>query len=234
MQIRGNTQIIQNTITQDRLSLAAPVNPSDAVRLQDVQGLLNGRDFKDSVRVASTANVTLTAPGAAIDGITLGNGDRLLLKDQTDQTANGIYVFNGASSALTRASDANSAGSVSPGLTVFVEDGNTNRGGEWTLLEPTGFTGAVTLGTTNLPFIKTNAQPTVPTPIRRETPSGTVNGTNSVFNLANTPTLGTEEVYLNGVQQDAGASNDYVISGATITFNTAPVSGDKVRVSYFK
>jgi hypothetical protein len=67
----------------------------------------------------------------------------------------------------------------------------------------------------------------------RETPSGTVNGSNTAFTTAHTPMSGSEEVYLNGLQQDAGGGADYTISGTTITFNTAPLSGDKVRVSYF-
>jgi hypothetical protein len=70
--------------------------------------------------------------------------------------------------------------------------------------------------------------------IVRETPSGTVNGSNTTFTLANTPIAGTEQVYLNGLQQEPGAGNDYTISGATITYLTAPLAGDKVRVSYMK
>jgi hypothetical protein len=72
--------------------------------------------------------------------------------------------------------------------------------------------------------------------VKRETPSGTINGSNVTFTLANTPTSGTEEVYTDGVQQDAGAGNDYTISGGTITFLTGsiPQTGDKVRVSYMK
>lgn len=68
--------------------------------------------------------------------------------------------------------------------------------------------------------------------IKRETPSGTINGSNTSFSLANTPVVGSEEVYLNGVQQDSGAGNDYTISGAVITYLSAPLSGDKIRVSY--
>jgi hypothetical protein len=67
----------------------------------------------------------------------------------------------------------------------------------------------------------------------RETPSGTVNGSNVTFTLANAPVSGTEQVYLNGLLQDAG-SNDYSISTVTITFVTAPLSGDKILVSYYK
>lgn len=70
------------------------------------------------------------------------------------------------------------------------------------------------------------------TEVKRETPSGTVNGSNTAFVLANTPIAGTEEVFLNGSLLDAGGGNDYTISGATITMASAPLSGDKIRVNY--
>ena len=70
--------------------------------------------------------------------------------------------------------------------------------------------------------------------VTRETPTGAVNGTNTSFVLANTPLVGSEEVYLNGILQEPGSGNDYTISAATITYLTAPVTGDKVRVSYIK
>lgn len=70
--------------------------------------------------------------------------------------------------------------------------------------------------------------------IVRETPSGAVNGSNTSFVLANTPVVGSESVYLNGLQQEPGAGNDYTISAATITYLTAPIAGDKIRVSYRK
>lgn len=70
----------------------------------------------------------------------------------------------------------------------------------------------------------------------RETPTGTVNGTNATFTLANTPVSGSEHVFVNGILQNVGAGNDYTISGATITFLTGaiPQTGDIVRVSYIK
>lgn len=68
--------------------------------------------------------------------------------------------------------------------------------------------------------------------IKRETPTGSVNGVNTTFTLANTPIAGTEEVFLNGLLQDAGAGNDYTISGGTITMLSAPLTGDKLRVNY--
>ena len=85
-----------------------------------------GLDFKDSVRAASTANVTVSGPGAAIDGVTLSSNDRVLLKNQSTASENGIYVFNGAASALTRATDADSSDEVTAGLFTFVEEGTVN------------------------------------------------------------------------------------------------------------
>jgi len=70
--------------------------------------------------------------------------------------------------------------------------------------------------------------------IVRETPSGSVNSANTTFTLANTPLAGTEQVFLNGLLQEPGAGNDYTISGGTITYLTAPTTGDRLRVSYYK
>jgi hypothetical protein len=70
--------------------------------------------------------------------------------------------------------------------------------------------------------------------VTRETPTGTINGSNTTFTLANTPLSGTEMVFLNGILQDAGAGNDYTISGGTITMLAAPATGDKLRVTYQK
>lgn len=70
--------------------------------------------------------------------------------------------------------------------------------------------------------------------VTRETPTGSVNGANTTFTLANTPIVGTEQVFLNGVLQEPGAGNDYTISGVTITYLSAPVTGDRLRVNYVK
>jgi phage-related tail fiber protein len=66
----------------------------------------------------------------------------------------------------------------------------------------------------------------------RETPAGALNGVITTFTLANTPVVGSEEVFLNGLLQEPGAGNDYTISGATITYLAAPVTTDRLKVSY--
>lgn len=67
----------------------------------------------------------------------------------------------------------------------------------------------------------------------REVPSGTINGTNTVFTLAHTPAAGTEQVYLNGLLQQSGGT-DYTISGSTITFAVAPPTGSLLLVTYLE
>jgi hypothetical protein len=68
----------------------------------------------------------------------------------------------------------------------------------------------------------------------RETPTGTINGVNVTFTLANTPIAGTEMLFLNGILQEPGAGNDYTISGVTITMLSAPLTGDRLKACYYK
>ncbi len=96
--------------------------PTDGVNLGQVQALVNGLSWKQPVRAASTAVVTVASPGASIDGVTLVNGDRVLLKNQSNAAENGIYVWTGSASPLTRATDADT-GSELVSAAVFVREG---------------------------------------------------------------------------------------------------------------
>lgn len=108
-----------------------PVLSSHAANKAYVDALINGLSWKDSVRVATTAAINLATAPASIDGITLSSGDRVLVKNQGAPAENGIYVFNGAGSALTRALDMNEAAEFSAG-TMFVREGTTNADTKWT------------------------------------------------------------------------------------------------------
>jgi hypothetical protein len=73
--------------------------------------------------------------------------------------------------------------------------------------------------------------------VTREVPSGTINGVNAAFDTANNFTSGSEHVYRNGILQNVGASNDYVVTDAnTITFNSGsiPQTGDSLLITYWK
>ena len=72
--------------------------------------------------------------------------------------------------------------------------------------------------------------------VDNETPTGTINGVNAAFTLANTPAAGSEHIFKNGLRQTPGASNDYTISGAAITFlaGNIPQTGDSILADYRK
>jgi hypothetical protein len=109
------------------LQAGTPSNASDVANKSYVDGIVGGGVYwKEPAKAASTANVTISNPGTdSFDGVTLVSGDRLLLKNQTSQAENGVYDFNGSSSALTRSSDANSADELN-GLAIFVKEGTAN------------------------------------------------------------------------------------------------------------
>lgn len=132
-------------------NLATPSSSGDAATKGYVDGVASGISWKNPVRVASTANVTVSGPGASIDGVSLSNGDRVLLKDQSTASQNGIYVFNGAASALTRATDAD-AGSELVNAAVFVSEGTANADTAWVCTTD----GTITVGSTSLAFVQFN------------------------------------------------------------------------------
>lgn len=111
-------------------NLPDPSGPQDAATKAYVDATIEGLAWKGEVRVASTANVNIASAPAAIDGITLAANDRVLLKDQTAPAENGIYVFAGAGSPLTRALDANTTAELEQAV-VTVREGTANGGTSW-------------------------------------------------------------------------------------------------------
>jgi hypothetical protein len=75
---------------------------------------------------------------------------------------------------------------------------------------------------------------TTGTAVFSEVPSGTVDGVNAAFTLANTPAANTLRVYKNGIRQKAGSGNDYQLATATITFEAGnlPQTGDVLLADY--
>lgn len=68
--------------------------------------------------------------------------------------------------------------------------------------------------------------------VTEETPSGLVNGSNTAYTLANTPVAGSVRLFQNGLRLETGGGLDFTISGANITFNTAPETGDSIVADY--
>lgn len=137
-----------NTLT----NLGSPSNNSDAVTKKYADALEQGLVIKDSVRVASQADVDLsssTDPNP-VDGVTLSDGDRVLLKDQTSASENGVYVANTASdpSTWTRSSDADEDSEVTSGMFTFVEEGVESGNESYILITDD----PITVGSTALDF----------------------------------------------------------------------------------
>jgi hypothetical protein len=105
----------------------------------------SGLDVKASVVVATTANITLSGT-KTVDGVALSVGDRVLVKNQTTGSENGIYVV--ASGAWSRSADADSDVEVTSGMFTFVEQGTANADSGFVLSTD----GVIAVGTTALVF----------------------------------------------------------------------------------
>ena len=132
-------------------NLGAPTVATDAATMGYVDSVVNGTDWKQSVRVASTADVAAISGLLTLDGITVVAGERVLLKNQTTASANGVYVA--ASGAWTRSTDADVNAEVTAGLSVMVTEGTTQADTQWRLTT----NDSIVLGTTALVFAQIGA-----------------------------------------------------------------------------
>ena len=125
-------------------NLAAPTSNSDAATKAYVDSVAQGLNTKTAVRVATTANITLSGT-QTIDGVALSAGDRVLVKDQTNNTQNGVYDVSAG--AWTRSLDSDTGVELVNAF-YFVQEGLT--------LQATGFVqstpGPLTIGTSAIVF----------------------------------------------------------------------------------
>lgn len=115
-----------------------------------LQAGLQGLTWKNPARVATTGNINLASAAAGYDGVTLQNGDRILVRAQTAQAENGIYVFNGVGTALTRSVDMDIPAEFNA-ATVYVREGGTQAD-----LGYTNTSEVTTVGTTPVVFVQFN------------------------------------------------------------------------------
>lgn len=139
-----------NMGAQRLTAVADPTTSQDAATKNYVDNLLNGTDWKPSVRAATTANVTLSGL-QTIDGISVAAGERVLVKNQTTATQNGIYLA--ASGAWTRTVDADGSGEISAATAVMVEEGISQADTQWRVTTD----GSITIGTSAIAFAQIGA-----------------------------------------------------------------------------
>ena len=134
--------------SQKITNLATPTADGDAASKSYVDGVSQGLDVKDSVVAATTANITIATAlnnGDTLDGVSLSTNDRVLVKDQSSASENGIYIVG---SSPARADDL-AAGVDAAGMFTFVEQGSTNADKGFVC---TSNKGSAVVGTNNLAF----------------------------------------------------------------------------------
>jgi len=132
--------------SQNITNVADPVNTQDAATKGFVEATSQGLDVKDSCVAATTANITISTAlnnGDTLDGVTLSTNDRVLVKDQSTASQNGIYVVG---SSPARADDL-AAGADAAGFFTFVEQGTVNADNGFVC---TSNKGSAVVGTNNL------------------------------------------------------------------------------------
>jgi hypothetical protein len=164
----GTVDVANKRIT----SVAEPTQSSDAATKNYVDAVKTGLDPKDSVRIATTANLNATyANGTSGVGATLTNsgtqaaftvdsivgvaGDRVLVKDQTTALQNGLYTITTVGTAstnwvLTRTVDADQNSELTPGAFTFVEEGTVNGQNGYVCTN----TGTITVGTSPITWVQ--------------------------------------------------------------------------------
>jgi len=200
---------------------ADPTQSLGAATKQYVDSVASGLDVKESVRVATTANITLSAT-QTIDAVSVIVGDRVLVKDQSSASENGIYIVS--ETGWNRSTDANSATNVSPGMFAFVESGTVNSDTGWALSTD----GTVVVGTTSLVFAQFSGAGTY-------TAGTGITLSGSEFSLTETYTkkvsLNVGNGYLTSIPVTHSLGTKDVIVNVYDNFTDETVETDVVRTS---
>lgn len=140
--------------SQKITGLATPTDATDAATKAYVDATRQGLDVKESVRAATTANITLSGT-QTIDGVAAIAADRVLVKNQSTASENGIYAV--AAGSWARSDDADTSAKVTAGLFTFVEEGTVNGNAGFVLTTDN----PITLGTTGLTFAQFSGAGTI-------------------------------------------------------------------------
>ena len=210
-----NNQLLTN--------LATPVNGTDAANKDYVDTVAQGLDPKQSVKAATTANIATLSGTMTVDGIALVAGDRVLVKDQSTASQNGIYVV--AAGAWARSNDANVWAELVSAY-VFVEQGTTNADNGYLCTVDAGGT----LGTTSVTWVQFSGAGQI------IAGAGLTKTGNQIDVVAGTGiTVASDNVALTGqalALHNLATNGIFVRTGAgTVTARSVATSGNGISVS---
>ena len=189
------------------VTVPTPTNATDAVTKSYADAIKQGLDIKDSVRVASTADIAIATAlinASVIDGVTVATGDRVLLKNQTAGAENGIYVVV-ASGVASRSTDASTSTDVTSGMYTFVSEGtvSASMGFVLTTADP------ITLATTALTLTQFSG-------------AGQITAGAGLTKTGNTLAINTDVATLTGSQ----TLTNKTLTSPTVNSPTGIVKGD--------
>jgi hypothetical protein len=172
-----------------------------------------GIDWKASVRLATTENVSMSndlEDGGELDGVNLQAGDRILVKNQSTASQNGIYVVK-SMGAPDRATDADTGAELTSNFAVFVEEGTINADQGYVLTN----NGPVTVGTTALTFTQFTGLGQIVAGTGLDKTGNTLDIDSTVVTLTGTQTLTSKTLTSPTVSGLTLSDGSIVLEGAT-------------------
>jgi hypothetical protein len=240
----GNANVQVNGVIEDTTTTATAAGTTTLTIASDKNQQFTGSSTQTVVLPNATTLVVghqFYIMNRSSGAVTVNmNGGTLLQTMAASSFATFTLINNGTAAGTWDAAYSSGGGSGTV-TTVSVVNANGFNGS----VANAGTTPAITISTTITGVLKGNgtaiSAATAGTDymapanfVVRETPSGTINGVNVTFTLANTPLVGTEMIFLNGLLLEPLAGNDYTISGATVTMLSAPLTGDRIKACYYK